>query len=108
MLGDVDGCAVLVAAGEIDLWTSPGLREALADALHRSDRVIVDLARVRFLDSTGMAVMVEALRRDDHRHDGALCLVGPAGVVARALEVTGLAKIFRVYPSVEQAVGAVA
>ena len=108
MLGDVDGCAVLVAAGEIDLWTSPGLREALADALHRSDRVIVDLARVRFLDSTGMTVMVEAMNQTHHRDKGALCLVGPAGVVARALEVTGLTRMFPIHSSLEEAARALA
>src|SRR5262245_59189352 len=61
-LGDLQGCAVVTAAGEIDLCTSPGLHEALADAALRSERVIVDLSRVSFLDSTGMAVMVKALR----------------------------------------------
>lgn len=103
-LDEVHGYAVVVAAGEIDLCTSPGLREALADAVRRSDRVVIDLTRVRFLDSTGMAVMVEALGRDQHRRAGAL--VGPTGLVTRALEITGLTALFPIYPTVEDAVGA--
>jgi len=105
---EAHGCAVVVAAGEIDICTAPGLREALAEAVRRSDRVIIDLTRVRFLDSTGMAVMVEALGQDPLRDTRALSLAGPAGVVARALEVTGLTSMFRVYGSVEQAAGVVA
>ena len=95
---------VVVAAGEVDLCTSPGLREALADAVRRADRVIIDLTRVGFLDSTGMAVMVEALGQGHRRLDAAL--VGPTGLVARALEITGLTTLFRIYPSVAEAVGA--
>jgi anti-sigma B factor antagonist len=107
-LDEVHGCVVVVAAGEIDICTSPGLREALAEAVQRSDRAIIDLTRVGFLDSTGMAVMVEGFRNEQLGQDGALCLVGPTGVVARALDVTGLTTMFRIYPSVEQAAGAVA
>lgn len=100
---DVQGCAVVTVAGEIDLCTSPGLHDALADAALRSDRVIVDLSRVSFLDSTGMAVMVKALREDHERSHESLCLVGPVGLVLRALEVTGLDKLFLICPSVEVA-----
>lgn len=107
-MDETDGCAVVVAGGEIDICTAPGLRDALAGAAQRSRRVIIDLTGVRFLDSTGMAVMVEALHDERHRDDGALCLVGPTGVVARALEVTGLTTLFPVFPSVAVAAGAIA
>ena len=104
-VGDVQGCAVVTAVGEIDLCTSPGLHDALADAALRSDRVIIDLSQVSFLDSTGMAMMVKALRENHHRRHDSLCLVGPVGLVLRALEVTGLTNLFRIHPSVEVAAG---
>lgn len=61
-LDHMRGCAVVVASGEIDLYTSPGLREVLQQAGRAADRVIVDLGGVTFLDSTGMAVIMEAFQ----------------------------------------------
>lgn len=99
-------CAVVVAKGEIDLCTQPGLQDALAAAAEQWDRIIIDMRLVSFLDSTGMAVMVEALKQSRHPRQGALCLVGVSGMVLRALEVAGLGALFEVYSSVEEATGA--
>ena len=100
----VQGCAVVVASGEIDLCTAPALGEALEAAADQSDRIIIDLTRVTFLDSSGMAAMVQALNRDHHRQRGTLCLVGPSGLVLRALQVTDLTKLFPIYDSLDEAV----
>lgn len=102
-LGHLRGCAVVVAEGEIDLCTSPAMREALNEAAQKSDRIIIDLTRVTFLDSSGMAAMVEALNRNHHRQRGTLCLVGASGLVLRALEVTDLTRLFPIYESREEA-----
>jgi anti-sigma B factor antagonist len=101
----VRGCAVVVATGEIDLGTSPRLCEALDEAGQESDRIIIDLTDVTFLDSSGMAAMVKALNRNHHRQRGTLCLVGPTGVVLRALEVTDLVSLFPIYSSCDEALG---
>jgi len=100
----VDGCAVVVASGEIDLCTSPALSEALQQAAQESDRIIIDLTRVTFLDSSGMAAMVSAMNLNHHRQRGTLCLVGPSGLVLRALQVTDLIKLFPIYESLADAV----
>ena len=100
----VHGCAVVVASGEIDMCTSPALGEALEQAARKSERIIVDLTRVTFLDSSGMAAMVGALNRDHHRQRGTFCLVGPSGLVLRALQVTDLTRLFPIYDSVDGAV----
>lgn len=102
-LRDEQGCAVVVASGEIDLYTSPELREALADAAQSSDRVILDLTDVTFLDSTGMGVMVGAMHHGNGRRAGSLCLVGPAAMVRRVLEITHLNDLFPIYGSLEEA-----
>src|SRR5262249_27627828 len=99
----VRGCAVVVASGEIDMCTSPALSDALEQAAEESERIIIDLTRVTFLDSSGMAVMVAALNHNHHRQEGTLCLVGVSGLVLRALQVTDLTKLFPIYNSVEDA-----
>jgi anti-sigma B factor antagonist len=104
----VNGCAVVVASGEIDLCTSPALSDALEQAAKESDRIIIDLSRVTFLDSSGMAAMVGARNRNEQRQRGTLCLVGPSGLVLRALEVTDLVKLFPIYDSLDDAVSQIA
>jgi len=86
-LAQVDGTALLVASGDIDLATSPILREAL-QGLH--GRVTVDLSRVRFLDSSGLGVFA-GQRKRLVAADGELILRNPDGIVRRAIEAVGLA-----------------
>jgi anti-sigma B factor antagonist len=100
----VHGCAVVVASGEIDLCTSPDLADSLEQAAKESERIIIDLTRVTFLDSSGMAAMVGALNRSHDRQRGSLCLVSPTGLVLRALQVTDLVKLFPIYSSLDDAV----
>jgi anti-sigma B factor antagonist len=99
---DLQGCAVVVASGEIDVATSPGLSEALAVAQTTSGRVIVDLRRVTFLDSTGIGVMLAALRRSRERRG--MCLVGPTPPVLRVLAITQLTAFLPIYDSTLEAV----
>jgi anti-sigma B factor antagonist len=99
----VDGCAVVIAIGEIDIHTSAALREALTTAAETSDRIILDLSDVTFLDSTGIGVMVHALNLSRKRSGGSLCLVGPQAVVRRVLTVTRLNEVFPTYASVGEA-----
>jgi anti-sigma B factor antagonist len=101
------GCAVVTAGGEIDVHTSPGLTDALRAGDASSDRVILDLSAVTFLDSTGLSAMVTALNRARER-GGSMSLVGPAGVVRRVLAITELDRVFVIYDAVGDAVEAVA
>jgi anti-sigma B factor antagonist len=57
--------AVVEAVGEVDLTTAPQLRESLLAAVNGADKsaVIVDLSRVDFIDSAGLALLVEARKR---------------------------------------------
>src|SRR5688572_12851975 len=55
---------VLEVGGEVDVYTAPRLRERLVELVEQGARhVIVDLSRVEFLDSTGLGVLVGALKR---------------------------------------------
>jgi anti-anti-sigma factor len=81
---DVDGALILV--GEIDSYTAPALAERLAD---ESKVLVVDLAGVTFIDSSGLRILVEAHRaRIDS--DGSLTLRSPSAAVQRLLEISGL------------------
>jgi anti-sigma B factor antagonist len=101
------GAAVLTVVGEIDVLTAPVLRERL-DVLFRADRarIVVDLSRVEFFGSTGLAVVVDAQHRAE-TEGRAVVLVAGRRVVQRPLEVTGLDATLSVYEDLRQALGAV-
>jgi anti-sigma B factor antagonist len=89
--------AVLVLAGELDLYTAPRLQSELAAALSGGNppRLVVDMSAVDFCDSTGMNVLLAAHRRASEQ-GGSLELAGPRPAVRKILQVTGLETIFTV------------
>jgi anti-sigma B factor antagonist len=101
----VHGCAVVRANGEIDIATAPGLREALVFAAGYSDRLVVDLTGVGFLDSSGLKVLTEAQKCGSHGGE-ALSLVGPVPAVHKVFTITGLDQLFPIYPRMEDALQA--
>jgi len=81
---DVDGTLVLV--GEIDSHTAPALAERLSGA---PESLVVDLAGVSFIDSSGLRILVEAHQaRVDA--EASLTLRSPSAAVQRLLEISGL------------------
>ena len=88
---------VVAVSGEIDLYTAPRLHSELAAAVtgEAPARVVVDMAGVDFCDSTGMNVLLAALRRARER-GGDLVLAGPRPAVRKILQVTGLESVFTV------------
>lgn len=101
-----DGWAVLAVGGEVDVATAPRLREQLIALVNQgSHRIVVDLTAVDFLDSTGLGVLVGALKRV-RTHDGDLALVCDEPRILKVFEITGLTKVFAMYADVDQAVAA--
>jgi anti-sigma B factor antagonist len=99
----VEGIPVFELTGSLDLATSPAVRAALTDASERGDhRLIVDLHKVDFLDSTGLGALIGAQRRA-REFDGEVRLVAKEGQILRLLRITGLLKVFAVYPTIEEA-----
>jgi anti-anti-sigma factor len=80
---------VVAVAGEVDMATAPELRTCL-DALE--GRVVVDLAEVTFLDSSGMGALVVARKRLLDL-GGDLVVRAPQPHVRHVLEVTGLTEL---------------
>jgi anti-sigma B factor antagonist len=92
--------AVLAVRGEIDMATVDGLRDALEAALASgAGEVWVDLTEVDFLDSTGLSALVSG-----HRAlDGRLVVICPDGPPRRALDVSGVNELIRIYRSAADA-----
>ena len=85
--------AVVYAEGDVDVATSPSLREALAKVLQRCTSVVVDVAAVRVVDSSGLSVLVWA-HREAHRLGGSLQIRRPPPRFRRLLEITALDTFF--------------
>lgn len=100
------GSSLLIRlSGSLDVATSPLLKDALARAAQPSD-VIVDLTQVDFLDSTGLGALMGAHRRAIER-GGHLGLIVHEGPISRLLTITGLSRVFAVYPSVGEALAGI-
>jgi anti-sigma B factor antagonist len=91
---DAEGREVVVVKGEIDVATSPALREELYATIDGGVRVlVVDLSGLAFIDSSGLGVLVAALKHTRER-DGELILRGLDHPALRVFEITGLTELF--------------
>lgn len=99
----VTGGWLVTVAGEVDLDTAPRLRAVLDEAVSSAaasgshPSVLVDLARVSFMDSTGLGELMAAHKALTVR-SGRLVLVVASERVARLLSLTGLSDVLEVHP----------
>lgn len=101
-----DGVYVLSFGGDIDVASAVTVRDALDRVIAAGyHRVVLDLGEVRFLDSTGLGVMVGRLKavRD---LDGDMHLVCTSPRISRVMSITGLDGVFTIHPTVADAVAA--
>ncbi len=99
-----EGPVTLVdARGDVDALSAPALQERLEMHVAAGQHhLVVDLSGVGFMDSTGLGVLVGALRMA-RMHRGDLRLVAPRDRVLRIMAITGLDEVFSVYPAREPA-----
>jgi anti-sigma B factor antagonist len=94
---------VLEVGGEVDVYTAPKLRERLVELVGDGQyRIIVDMTKVEFLDSTGLGVLVGGLKRI-RSHEGNLALVCNAERILKIFRITGLTKVFPIYDTLDEA-----
>jgi anti-sigma B factor antagonist len=101
-----DDVGVVTLEGEIDIYSSPQFKEVLlkgieAGALH----IVIDLTGVTFIDSTALGVLVSGAKQVGPRH-GRLDIICVDENIVRILEITGLDRIFGIYPSRSEALKA--
>jgi len=88
--------AVVSLEGELDLAAAPQLRECLVALVESgATDIVLDVARLDFIDSTGLSVLVMALNRT-HAVEGSTVLRHPSPSIIRLLEITGLRAVFAV------------
>ena len=102
--GSVGDAALLTLRGEIDVYTAPRLRQAIIDLVEGgASRIVVDMEKVDFLDSTGLGVLVGGLKRV-RLQEGSLAIVTSQDKILKIFDITGLNKVFPIHSSVEEAV----
>jgi anti-sigma B factor antagonist len=101
----VDDMQVFDLIGSIDVFTAPTVRAELISASERGDhRLVVDLTRVDFLDSTGLGALIGAQRRAKEFGGEVRLVVVQDGQILRLLRITGLLKTFAVFVILEDAI----
>jgi len=101
-----ENVAVVALTGEVDVYTSPRLKQEIVDLLNQGlTRIVVDTTKVEYLDSTGLGVLIGGLKRARER-DGDLRLICDSPRILRIFEITGLTKIFDIHRSEAEALEA--
>lgn len=103
----VDNATIVDVSGDIDLATSPEVRKALLHEVrdNRKPRVVMNLSAVRYIDSSGVASLVEGLKAS--RDIGSrFILVGLSGPAREVLQLSRLVKVFEIYDTEEEALAA--
>lgn len=94
-----DGRTIVAVGGEIDVYTAPKLRDVISELIAEGHyRMIIDLEKVEFLDSTGLGVLVGGLKKA-RSHDGSVELVCSQERLLKIFRITGLAKVFTIHES---------
>ena len=101
-----NGDTVVVSlAGELDLYNAEAVRSVLLEeCARRPERVVIDLSRVEFIDSTALGVLIEARTKLENRHG--FLLASPAVETRRALEISGLDRHFGLHDTLDGALSA--
>ena len=103
-----EGDAVVVSIrGDIDLHNSPELRTELLDLLQKQSpkKLILQLAEVPYMDSSAIAVLVEALQKM-RKVGGKICLTNLQPRVQGLLEIARLGTIFQIFKTEQDALAA--
>jgi anti-sigma B factor antagonist len=93
---------VVDVEGDVDLGTSPNLRRALFDLMDKTPKLAVNLRKVGYIDSSGIATLIEVLK-STQRLPMEFILFGLSPAVQDAFRLTHVNRIFRIVETEEQA-----
>jgi anti-sigma B factor antagonist len=98
-----DGAVIVGFSGDVDLQSSPEARKILLECVARKILVLVDLSKVSYIDSSGIASLVESLQTARKR-DGNLFLVSASEAALKVLELARLDRVFTICNSIDDAI----
>jgi anti-sigma B factor antagonist len=92
---NADDASLLTVSGEVDMDSSPDLLKALRDGVHQGRPMVVDLAGVAYMDSSGIAVLIQGLRAAKKR-GVEFRLRAPSKPVLAVLRLAQLLQLFNI------------
>ena len=103
----VRNASVITILGELDIATSPKVRELLSEAARDADRpLVIDLTGCDFVDSTGLATLLHGAKPAQNGESN-VALVCTGGEVRKLLELTAIDRTIPVYETLDSAIDAV-
>src|ERR1700675_2061539 len=95
---------VISLSGEVDLYTAPECKQQLLEVIGEGGKqVIVDFTNTTFIDSTTLGVLVGGVKRL-RTNEGQLSLVCSDRNITKIFEITGLDRVFTIYPTRDEAI----
>lgn len=95
---------VIEVQGEIDVYTSPRVKETINKLIEdKNYNLIINLEEVRYIDSTGLGVLIGALKRV-REHNGSINLICTNPQIKKIFNITGLVKIFGIFKNEDEAI----
>ena len=104
-LREENGTTVIAFEGEIDLSCSPDARKVLLDCIKRKLPVVVDMSGVTYIDSSGVASLVESLQTA-RKGGSAFILAAVSEAALRVLQLARLDRVFTIHGTVEEGLAA--
>jgi anti-sigma B factor antagonist len=98
-----EGVCLFTLKGELDVYSAPRLKEDLSSRIDGGcTQIVLDMEGVGFVDSSGLGVLVSALRRAREK-DGSVRIVCTKDNVLKIFRITGLDKVFPIFSDKEEA-----
>lgn len=101
---EVGAATVVEVDGDVDLGTSSELRRTLLDALPATGTLALNLGGIRYIDSSGIATLIEVLKRSQ-RLEKEFVLFGLTPRVQEVFRLTHVIRIFQVFQTEQEALG---
>lgn len=99
---DVGDAKVVEVEGDVDLGTSPEFRRTLFDTLAQAATVALNLSAIRYIDSSGIATLIEVLR-NSQRLNHQFVLFGLSPAVQEVFRLTHVFRLFRIFQTEQEA-----
>lgn len=105
-ISENEGALVIAFSGDIDLQTSPDARKALLSLVGKGQPILVDLSGVGYIDSSGVASLVECLQ-SSKKSGQKLVLVSVSDGALRVLQLARLDRVFTICDNIDAGITAI-